>query len=322
MAKEAVIETRDLTKVYNGLVAVDHLNLKVYEGEVYGILGPNGSGKTTTILMLLGLTEPTSGTVRVVGWDPSRYPLRVKAQVGYIPDRVGFYDDMTAWENLMYTAKLNGLSRREAYRRIDEALAWVGLASVAHRPVRTFSRGMRQRLGVADVLIKQPRVIIMDEPTQGLDPESAREFLELIRTLKKQGKTILLASHLLHQVQAVCDRVGLFHKGKKALEGTVEELGRQVLGTSHYVIVEVEGEARRLLEPLRQVKYVQDVEQVDDRTLWVKSLRDVRPEVAQAVVENGGRLMRLDVELPSLDDIYTHYFQTANDRGDGNAGGS
>ncbi len=311
--KDAVIETRDLTKVYNGLVAVDRLNLRVYEGEVYGLLGPNGSGKTTTILMLLGLTEPTSGSVRVVGWDPRRYPLRVKAQVGYIPDRVGFYDDLTAWENLMYTAKLNGIPRREAYRRVDEALAWVGLSEVAHRPVRTFSRGMRQRLGVADVLIKQPRVIIMDEPTQGLDPESAREFLDLIRTLKKEGKTILLASHLLHQVQAVCDRVGLFHKGKKALEGTVEELGRQVLGTSHYVIVEVAEDAQRLAEPLRGLKHVQDVEVLDDRTLWVKSLQDVRPEVAAAVVQNGGRLLRLDVELPSLDDIYTHYFQTAGE---------
>ncbi len=309
--KDAVIETRDLTKVYNGLVAVDRLNLRVYEGEVYGLLGPNGSGKTTTILMLLGLTEPTAGSVQVVGWDPRRYPLRVKAQVGYIPDRVGFYDDLTAWENLMYTAKLNGIPRREAYRRVDEALAWVGLSEVAHRPVRTFSRGMRQRLGVADVLIKRPRVIIMDEPTQGLDPESAREFLDLIRTLKKEGKTILLASHLLHQVQAVCDRVGLFHKGKKALEGTVEELGREVLGTSHYVIVEVEPDARHLVEPLRGLKYVQDVEVLDDRTLWVKSLRDVRPEVATAVVQHGSRLLRLDVELPSLDDIYTHYFQTA-----------
>lgn len=310
--KDAVIETRDLTKVYNGLVAVDRLNLRVYEGEVYGLLGPNGSGKTTTILMLLGLTEPTAGSVQVAGWDPRRYPLRVKAQVGYIPDRVGFYDDLTAWENLMYTAKLNGISRREAYRRVDEALAWVGLSEVAHRPVRTFSRGMRQRLGVADVLIKRPRIIIMDEPTQGLDPESAREFLDLIRTLKQEGKTILLASHLLHQVQAVCDRVGLFHKGKKALEGTVEELGREVLGTSHYVIVEVQQDAPRLAESLRGLKYVQDVEVLDDRTLWVKSLRDVRPEVATAVVQQGGRLLRLDVELPSLDDIYTHYFQMTN----------
>ncbi len=309
MAQELVIETRKLTKTYNGLVAVDNLDLRIRPGEVYGILGPNGSGKTTTILMLLGLTEPTSGYVRVVGWDPTRYPLRVKAQVGYIPDRVGFYDDLTAWENLMYTAKLNGIPRKEAYRRIEEALAWVGLSDVAHRAVRTFSRGMRQRLGVADVLIKRPRVIIMDEPTQGLDPESAREFLNLIRTLKGEGRTILLASHLLHQVQAVCDRVGLFHKGKKALEGTVEELGRQVLGTSHYILVEVARDAARLVEPLQRLKHVQKVDVVDDRTLRVESREDIRPQVAQVVVQQGGQLVRLDVELPNLDEIYTRYFQ-------------
>ena len=313
MTKTPVIETRDLTKVYNGLVAVDHLNLTVYEGEVYGLLGPNGSGKTTTILMLLGLTDPTEGDVKVVGWDPRRYPLRVKAQVGYIPDQVGFYDNLTAWENLIYTAKLNGLPRAEAYRRIEAALERVGLADVAHRPVGTFSRGMRQRLGVADVLIKDPRVIIMDEPTQGLDPESAREFLSLIHELRQEGRTVLLASHLLHQVQAVCDRVGLFRNGKKALEGTVEELARQVLGMSHYVLVEVEGGAARLADPVRKVKGVQDVEVRDDRTLWVKSLDDVRPEVAQAVVRAGGRLLRLDMELPSLDDIYSRYFRTAED---------
>ncbi len=310
MSPTPVIETRGLTKVYNGLVAVDHLDLTIHEGEVYGLLGPNGSGKTTTILMLLGLTEPTEGEVQVVGWDPRRYPLRVKAQVGYIPDQVGFYGDLTAWENLMYTAKLNGIPRKEAYRRIEEALNRVGLQDVAHRPVRTFSRGMRQRLGVADVLIKNPRVIIMDEPTQGLDPESAREFLDLIRELKGEGRTILLASHLLHQVQAVCDRVGLFRRGKKALEGTVEELALQVLGMSHYVHVEVEKDAPRLAQVVRRVPGVTDVEIHDDCTLWVKSRKDVRPEVAKAVVQAGGRLLRLDVELPSLDDIYAHYFKS------------
>ncbi len=310
MSPTPVIETRGLTKVYNGLVAVDHLDLTIHEGEVYGLLGPNGSGKTTTILMLLGLTEPTEGEVQVVGWDPRRYPLRVKAQVGYIPDQVGFYGDLTAWENLMYTAKLNGIPRKEAYRRIEDALNRVGLQDVAHRPVRTFSRGMRQRLGVADVLIKNPRVIIMDEPTQGLDPESAREFLDLIRELKGEGRTILLASHLLHQVQAVCDRVGLFRRGKKTLEGTVEELALQVLGMSHYVHVEVEKDAPRLAQVVRRVPGVTDVEIHDDRTLWVKSRKDVRPEVAKAVVQAGGRLLRLDVELPSLDDIYAHYFKS------------
>ncbi|MCS7261307.1 MAG: ABC transporter ATP-binding protein, partial [Anaerolineae bacterium] len=206
---EWVVETHDLTKKYGDLVAVDQLNLRIRPGEVFGILGPNGSGKTTTILMLLGLTEPTSGSVRVLGLDPARQPLSVKARVGYMPDEVGFYDELSARVNLTYITKLNGLPRAEAQRRIEEALAHMGLQDVADQPVRTFSRGMRRRLGVAEVLLKRPQLVILDEPTQGLDPEGAREFLNIIRGLKQDGITVLLSSHLLHQVQAVCDRVGL-----------------------------------------------------------------------------------------------------------------
>ena len=225
-----VIETRDLTKKYGDFVAVDALNLRVKRSEVFGLLGPNGAGKTTTILMLLGLTEPTSGKVKVLGFDPARQPLSIKSRAGYIPDQVGFYDELTARENLIYIAKLNGLPRQESNKRIDEALEKVGLTTVAGKSVKTFSRGMRQRLGVADVLIKNPQLIIMDEPTQGLDPELAREFLQLIRELSGAGITILLSSHLLYQVQEVCDRVGLFRQGHMVLEGTVTELAQKVLG--------------------------------------------------------------------------------------------
>jgi ABC-2 type transport system ATP-binding protein len=227
---DPVIVTQSLTKRYGDFLAVDQLDLTVQRGEVFGLLGPNGAGKTTTILMILGLTEPNAGSVHVLGMDPSRYPLSVKARVGYLPDQIGFYDELTARENLIYTARLNGLSRQEAYQRIVDVLFRVNLADVADHRVGTFSRGMRQRLGVADVLIKKPKVIILDEPTQGLDPEGAREFLQMIRALKEEGITILLSSHLLYQVQAVCDRVGLFSHGQMVLSGTVESLAKQVLG--------------------------------------------------------------------------------------------
>ncbi len=306
---DLVIETHGLTKRYDGFTAVDHLDLAIEAGEVYGILGPNGSGKTTTILMMLGLTDPTEGTVRVLGLDPSRYPLQVKARVGYIPDRVGFYDELTAWENLMYTAKLNGFPRRLAEERITQALERVGLSQVAHQPVRTFSRGMRQRLGVADVLIKDPDIIIMDEPTQGLDPESARQFLGFIRELKEEGITILLASHLLHQVQQVCDRVGLFYRGRKGLEGTVPELARKILGSAYHIRVHLENEAAQVRPHLERLDGVQEVQAVDEHTILLKTTRDIRPEVAEAVITHGGRLLDLELDLPSLDDIYTRYFE-------------
>ena len=305
---EVVLESRGLTKQYNGFVAVDSLDLTVRQGEVFGLLGPNGAGKTTTILMLLGLTEPTAGTVRVLGFDPVRQPLMVKARVGYLPDQLGFYEWLTARENMAYTARLNGLSRSEAQARIGAALAQMGLEDVADHRVATFSRGMRQRLGVADVLIKQPQLIIMDEPTQGLDPEGAREFLDIIRHLKSQGITILLCSHLLHQVQAVCDRVGLFHRGHMVLEGTVKELAGQVLGGGYRIYLEAEG-PDGLEAPLRRLEGVQNVRRYDVNRYELETRDDLRAEAARAIVEAGGRLLSLAVEVPSLDEVYTRYFQ-------------
>ncbi len=306
---ELVIETKELTKRYGDLTAVDNLNLKVYEGEVFGLLGPNGSGKTTTILMLLGLTEPTSGSVRVLGFDPARQPLSVKSRVGYLPELVGFYEDLTAWENIIYIAKLNGLPRREAYQRIERALKQVGLEEVANKPVATFSRGMRQRLGLAEILIKEPKLIILDEPTQGLDPEGAREFLELIRKLKGQGITILLSSHILSQVQKICDRVGLFYQGKMVLEGSVSELARKVLGSAYRIQLEVQGIPEAIIKALKGIPGVQDVNHQAPDIYEVQAKEDLRAEAVKAVVEAGGKLKGIMIEEPSLDEIYTRYFE-------------
>ncbi len=309
MSEAPVIETVGLTKKYGRFTAVNNLNLEVRAGEIFGLLGPNGSGKTTTILMLLGLTEPTRGEVRVLGFDPTRQPLQVKARVGYLPDQVGFYDELTARENLTYTAKLNGLPRPEAARRITEALERVGLSEVADKRVGTFSYGMRHRLGVADVLIKQPSVIIMDEPTQGLDPQGAREFLELIRSLKSEGITILLSSHLLHQVQVICDRVGLFRRGQLRLVGTVPELGRQVLGKAYRIRLHAIGDSQSLEQALQAIPGVVEVRSPEANTYEVDAESDLRPDVAAAVVHSGARLMGLEVETQQLDAIYNRYFQ-------------
>ncbi len=304
-----VIQTIDLSKKYGDFTAVDRLNLEVQAGEVFGLLGPNGAGKTTTILMLLGLTEPTSGSVRVLGLDPARQPLSVKSRVGYLPDQVGFYEDLTARENLSYIARLNGLSARESGRRVEEILARVGLEDVSGKRVGTFSRGMRQRLGLADVLIKQPQLIIMDEPTSGLDPEASHEFLEMIRSLKGEGITILLSSHLLYQVQVVCDRVGLFNEGRMVLEGTVAELAQQVLGGAYRIQVELENTAPAIQQALEKIPEVTALREMDSRGYELEATRDIRPETAEAVITGGGRLLRLGVQEQSLDDIYSTYFK-------------
>jgi ABC-2 type transport system ATP-binding protein len=304
-----VIQTKDLTRKYGAFVAVNRLNLEIQSGEVFGMLGPNGAGKTTTILMLLGLTEPTSGEVRVLGLNPARRPLSVKSRVGYMPDQVGFYDDLTARENLAYIARLNGISGSQVGRRVDEALGRVGLEKVAGKRVGTFSRGMRQRLGLADVLVKRPQLIIMDEPTSGLDPEASHEFLQMIRSLKEEGITILLSSHLLHQVQVVCDRVGLFNQGKMVLEGTVDNLARSVLGGAYRIQIDAEGAAPAIRQALEGIPGVSRVRMSDSKVYELEAAQDIRPEVAEAVLAAGGRLFQLGVQAQSLDDIYSAYFK-------------
>jgi ABC-2 type transport system ATP-binding protein len=303
----AVIETQGLTKHYGPVVAVDNLNLRLPAGEVFGMLGPNGSGKTTTILMLLGLTDPTAGSARVLGEDPMRNPLAVKRRVGYLPDSVGFYDELSARENLRYTAALNGLPAAEADARIDENLARMSLSDVADRAVGTYSRGMRQRLGLADVLIKRPEVAILDEPTIGLDPEAAHEFLSLIRDLKAERITVLLSSHLLHQVQAVCDRVGLFNRGRMVLEGAVDELAARVVGGPYRIRVEAVGED--IERPLAVIPGVLRVTRERPGLYVLDTRDDVRGEVARRVAATRANLLGITLERTSLDEVYTRYFQ-------------
>ena len=254
-----VIEAEGLTKRYNGAAAVDHVSFQVSRGEIFGLLGPNGAGKTTIILMLLGLTDLTEGEARVLGHDPEREPLAVKRRVGYLPDSVGFYDHMTAAENLRYTARLMGMREAEREDRMAAALRRVELTEVADNRVATFSRGMRQRLGLAEILMKEAAVAILDEPTSGLDPQATLELLDMIRALKREGVSVLLSSHLLDRVQSVCDRVALFQAGKIVLIGTVAELGRQVLGGGFAVEVEAQGSG--LAERLSAVPGVTAVEQ-------------------------------------------------------------
>ncbi|HEX9323410.1 MAG TPA: ABC transporter ATP-binding protein [Xanthobacteraceae bacterium] len=307
-----VIEAEGLTKRYNGAAAVDHVSFQVSRGEIFGLLGPNGAGKTTTILMLLGLTDLSEGKARVLGHDPEREPLAVKRRVGYLPDSVGFYDHLTAAENLRYTARLMGMREAEREGRMAAALRRVELTEVADNRVATFSRGMRQRLGLAEILMKEAAVAILDEPTSGLDPQATLELLDMIRALKREGVSVLLSSHLLERVQSVCDRVALFQAGKIVLIGTVAELGRQVLGGGFAVEVEARGSA--FAERLREVPGVTAVEQTGPDRVRLLADRDVRPEAAAAVVAAGGQLLRLSVEEPSLEMIYTRYFQQQGGR--------
>jgi ABC-2 type transport system ATP-binding protein len=307
--RDPAIEARGLTKRYGGRVAVDDLTLEVGRGEVFGLLGPNGAGKTTTILMLLGLTEPSSGQARVDGLDPTRDPLAVKARVGYVPDEVGFYDELTARENLRYTTALNRIARREAERRIDEVLDAVGLVDAADRRVATFSRGMRQRLGLADALAKRPTILILDEPTVNIDPEGVRELLALVERLRAdQGVTVLLSSLLLHQVQQSCDRMGIFVGGRLRACGTVSELAATLPNRWIFDI-----DVADLAHPEQVLATVPDVEScVRAESGWrIHAGRDVRDELHRAVTAAGGRFNHLTRVGADLDAIYHQYFAGA-----------
>jgi ABC-2 type transport system ATP-binding protein len=231
MEQTPVIETQELTKIYNGQVAVDHLTFQVMEGESFGFLGPNGAGKTTTLLMLLGLTEPTSGKARVLGVDPTREPIKVKSMIGYLQENMGFYSDLNAKQMLRFVAELNRITGSRAAERIDAALQTVGLFDEADKKVGAYSRGMRQRLGIAELLIKDSKVAFLDEPTLGLDPDASNRMMDLIRSLcRDKNMTILLSSHMLHQVQLICSRVGIMIKGKMVAQGPMEQLAQEKFG--------------------------------------------------------------------------------------------
>ncbi|MDP2935710.1 MAG: ABC transporter ATP-binding protein [Dehalococcoidia bacterium] len=308
----AIIEMAGLTKKYGDFTAVDHLDLQIMEGEVFGLLGPNGAGKTTTILMMLGLTEPTAGRVRVAGYDSTRKPLDVKRIVGYLPDNVGFYDDLTARENLRYTASLNGLPSAESRRRIPDLLEKVGLAEAANQKVGSFSRGMRQRLGIADALVKGPKLVVLDEPTLGIDPEGVRHVLELISTMShSEGITVLISSHLLHQVQQTCDRVGIFVKGRLVAVGPIQTLSQQLMDSDSKVLeLQAEPLTTELKDDIRQIKGV-DGMQESGGMLLITCQEDVRRQIADRVMKAGAALQHFRMRGFSLEDIYMKYFREA-----------
>lgn len=304
---EAVIEARGLTKRYGDTVAVGGIDFSVNAGEVIGLLGPNGAGKTTTILMLLGLTESDDGSVTIVGKDPLRRPLEVKRDVGYLPDSVGFYGNMTGYENLAYTARLAGLSREQASENIASAMEKVGLSEVANKPVSSYSHGMRKRLGIAELLMRHCRIAILDEPTSGLDPKATSELLDLIRELSGDGMTILLSSHALDAVQSVCHRIALFNKGRIGFLGTTEELAAK-LGGGAYVI-DVEASGIDLAQAVRETDGVKAVVSAEDGIWQVEAERDVRPDLGRLVVQAGGDLRNMDLRRTRLDEAYNRYFK-------------
>ncbi len=317
MTDTIIIRAEDLTKSYGSKTAVDHLGLEIRRGEIFGLLGPNGAGKTTTILMLLGLTEPTEGRALIDGFDCTRQSMQVKRITGYLPDNVGFYGDMTGRDNLRFTARLNGIPEKEIDPLIDGLLERVGMLYAADQKTGTYSKGMRQRLGIADILIKDPEVIIMDEPTLGLDPEGMREFLKLIRQLSvEDGKTILVSSHQLYQIQQICDRVGIFVDGCLIACGGISELGSQIAAQGHYTLeVEAEPCDDRFLGYIHGLDGVTGISK-EGNTFVISSSRDLRSGITKFLGTHDYKLLHMHQKGGDLDEIYHVYFEEAEKEGD------
>lgn len=311
--ENTIIELAGLTKCYGSLKAVDKLDLSISKGEVYGLLGPNGAGKTTTILMMLGLTDPTAGKATVCGIDATHHPIAVKRKVGYMPDSVGFYGNMTALDNLVYIARLNGLPESEVHSQAVEMMEMVGLSDSLHKKTATYSRGMKQRLALADVLIRKPEVIILDEPTLGIDPSGVKDFLALIRQLsRQQGITVLLSSHHLHQVQQVCDRVGIFVGGKLIAQGNREQLSQQAFAGQQYEVLittrEVIPAAWPPKEALQQWPSVKAVA-LAGHTATISCTENITPALVRFFVEHHIDIMGVQKKEYGLEDIYQRYFE-------------
>jgi ABC-2 type transport system ATP-binding protein len=308
MANPTIVASR-LTKQYGEVTVVNALDLRLQAGEIFGLLGPNGAGKTTTILMLLGLIEPTSGSIEVLGLDPARNPLEVKSRVGYLPDAVGFYDSMTGRENLMFTARLNQLSKKQADQRIVDLLEEVGLTESADRPTGTYSRGMLQRLGIADALIKQPEILILDEPTTSIDPEGVAEMLALIRNLAEDRHvTVLLSSHLLHQVQAVCDRVAIFIRGTVVAQGAPHELASKNKGPEQ-VELHTTADQSKVRAALAGKPFVQSVQPARVPNVYmIQVTRGSTNQLIASLVQAGLELSGVRRASDDLDEVYRGYF--------------
>lgn len=316
--EEMMIRTEHLSKSYGEKEAVCDLTLEIRRGEIFGLLGPNGAGKTTTTLMLLGLTEPTGGRAYIDGKDCARQAIDVKRMVGYLPDNVGFYSDMTGRENLRFTGQLNGLTGDETDRRIEELLEKVGMTEAADQKAGTYSRGMRQRLGIADVLMKDPKVVIMDEPTLGIDPEGMRELMTLIRGLAEEDKrTILISSHQLYQIQQICDRVGLFVEGRLIACGRIDELAGQMRREGHYALeTAAVPDDSGFEELLRSLGNVEQVERTGDFYV-VHSRADLCRELNRRALEKGYTLRHLRQRGNDLDEIYRRYFEKGEQKNGG-----
>lgn len=303
-----MIEVENLTKRYGPTLAVSNISFNVQEGEILGFLGPNGAGKTTTMRIITGFLSASSGRVRVSGFDVAEQPLEVKKRIGYLPENPPVYPDMTVNEYLAFVGRIKGVPRSDLKKRIGEVSEKCAVANVANRQIGKLSKGYRQRVGLAQALMVNPDVLILDEPTAGLDPKQIIETRELIKGLAGHH-TVILSTHILPEVSRTCQRVVVINQGKVVAVGAPDELTARLQGYGT-VLVSAEGPAPEIISKLQSVpgvNLVEPREAAESRVtleVHVEKERDVRAELARAVVESGWKLFELKTSGMSLEDIF------------------
>jgi ABC-2 type transport system ATP-binding protein len=295
-----------LTKRYGNVVALDSLDLSIKERSIFGFLGPNGAGKTTTIKLLVGLSNPTVGRAWIAGQEVTPEAIGLRKKIGYLPEVPAFYNWMNGLEFLGFVGELHHLSKAGIKNRSDELLELVELKEAAKRRIGGYSRGMRQRLGIAQALMNKPEVLFLDEPCSALDPIGRREVLELIKRLST-GATVFMSTHILSDVERVCDFVGIINQGKLVMTSSMEELQRRY--TRSVFELEFEEDASPLVAELQAVPWVDKVEQVEVNgapalRLRVTDINTAKRELPAIVIASGLTLLRYELTLPSLEDIF------------------
>jgi ABC-2 type transport system ATP-binding protein len=310
---ENVVETSKLTKMYGDFTAVDKLDLEVEKGDIFGFLGPNGAGKTTTVLMLMGLSVPTSGTAVVGGFDIVEQSREVRTVASILPEYSSLYGDLTAFENLDYIGQLNDIPKEERENRVLELLEIVSMSDWVDAKYESFSRGMKQRVGIASTMMKNPKIVFFDEPTLGLDPIGTLDIRKLILGLREdQGLTVVMTSHLLHEVQMTCDRIGILNRGKLVLKETMKNPNQTMTGGEDrrvdFRLTDVTPDLIRELESLKGVK---SVTQENDH-LYVYNGVESNAEVSRTITRHGSTILMMKPKEYTLEEIFMKYYREAD----------
>ncbi|NHV46004.1 MAG: ATP-binding cassette domain-containing protein [Candidatus Verstraetearchaeota archaeon] len=304
-----IIKTKNLTKQYGHILAVNHIDLEVFEGEIFGLLGPNGAGKTTTIRMLTGQTKPTFGEAWIAGYDIIHESIKAKESIGVVPEVSNVYDEMSAWENLIFSAELYDVPRSERSKRAIELLKFFGLYERKEDKVANFSKGMKRRLTIAAALIHKPKVIFLDEPTTGLDVQSSRMIRILLKQLNKTGVTIFLTTHYIEEADQLCHRIAIINKGKIIALGSPEELKTKaeeehIIEISFSISKDIE-EYEDIENQLKNLNYVSSISRIGDKfRLYVENTSEVIPIIIDFCRKNNLKIISINTLKPSLEDAF------------------